>query len=170
MTIRSDKQYHFIVSFLYASIIATTVLLQVQTKSWCASLILLACCLPVVTLYWIAVGRRFVLDQNGIMVLFLWYKKEIPWAEMRVKKYFHTNGDSYGYREPYTEGVEFCCKDLQRPKWIKPFQYTVLVHPISYIVFNFPIAAPQNIKYPPLYEVDKSALDQKLADWNVDMQ
>lgn len=170
MTIRSDKQYHYIVIFLYAIIFAIAVLLYVQTKSWSGSLVLFACCVPIVTGYWIAVGRRFVLDQNGITVSFLWHKKEIPWAEMRVKKYFHTDSSSYGYRDPYTDGVEFCFKNLQRPKWIKPFQYALLVHPFSYFVFNFPVAVPQNINYPPLYEVDKAALDQKLADWNVNMK
>lgn len=170
MTICSDKQYQFIVLFLYTSIIVIAALLYVQTKSWLGALVLFACCAPIVTAYWIAVGRRIVLDSNGIEVSFLWYKKKMPWMEMRIKKYFHVDRSSYGYRDPYTDGVEFCLKNIQRPKWIKPFQYAVLAHPISYIVFHFPVNVPQKVIYPPLYEVDKAILDRKLADWNVDMK
>lgn len=119
-------------------------------------------------MYWVAVGRTFNLDYEGITISWLCLSKTVPWDKIKLKQLFNSK-NGFGYRDIYSSGIELSYKIISRPSWIKPMQYCFMRHPFSYIVFHFPPAKSPPIKYPAIYEIDRTVLTEAIEEWGIAM-
>ena len=155
--VRSDQSIVFTVTFMLVGAIVVSWLFYSVTNSVCLPLVFIGICFLMITRYWIAVGRVFVLDCNGVTISFLWYKKCYAWEDFQLKKFFICK-EGFGYRSPYSRGIELSYKQIRRPTWLQPIQYCFLAHPFSYIVIHFPPEKQPPIKYPAIYESDDESV------------
>ena len=171
MTITSDKRNTEIVILLFVIIALLFAILWVDGKSLHAPLFV--CILPffLVARYWIATNRKITISQNGCIVRFLWYKKEYPWGELKVKRFAdYTN--AYGYKSPYLGGAEFSPNMIHKPRWLRPLEYSILFHPFSFFfVYFFPKELSKTDRqYPMIYTVDEAFFREKMKEWDIQLQ
>lgn len=155
--VRSDKGVVFTVVFMLVVTLVVSWLFYSVTNSVYIPLAFLGICFFIIIRYWIAVGRIFVFDCDGVTISFLWYKKCYAWEDFQLKQFFLCE-EGFGYRSPYSKGIELSYKQRRRPTWLQPMQYCFFVHPFSYIVIHFPPEKQPPIKYPAIYELDDASL------------
>lgn len=169
MVIKSDKGNTGIIIFLL--IILVLVFLIIGQQSLIGALVVCAIPLLLALRYWIATGRTIVISENGCTVSFLWYKKHYLWEELKTKQFGDYKG-CYGYRSPYQGGAEFSPSCIRKPVWLMPTEYSVLVHPLSYVFVYFRPNKLSTIdaQYPMIYTVDEVVFRTKLKEWGVPMK
>lgn len=129
-------------------------------------IVFLAIMVVVTTMYVVSLGRRIILDCDGVEVSFLWIRKKYPWNEVSVRELFSSKG-LIGYRIPYTSGMVLSYKKFSRPQWMHPMQYCMMFHPFSYVVLHFSNDEQFSTIYLKAYEVDKEVLLQGLNVFGV---
>lgn len=163
IVIRSNTGNIFIVVFLFVVVLCMAVLFFTMGYFLLALSFMIISSI-IISIYWIAVGRTFILDHTGIAISWLWFSKTISWNELKVKQLFNSK-NGFGYRNVYSSGMELSYKKISRPNWIKPMQYCFMRHPFSYVVIHFTPDKPPPIKYPAVYEIDRNFLIQALNEW-----
>jgi len=132
------------------------------------------CLLP----WYIASGRKFVFDNDGITVCFLWIKKHYRWDEFQLKQYVKYGGISaYASRPPLVSAVEFYKKKISIPK-IDAHSYSMLFHPFTFIFVYFPpsktwrrdTSINEQARSQIIYEADEEEFLMKLKEWGVELE
>lgn len=118
--------------------------------------------------YWMALGRTLVLDEKGCSVKFLWYEKNYKWEDLIVKQQANYK-NVFSYRFPYTEGIIFSPYFIRKPKWLGPVEYSILVHPLSFIFLFFSSERDTNLNFAGIYEVDENTIKENLRKWHVEL-
>lgn len=170
MVIKSEKGNKESVVIMFSCIAGFIILMAVNVK--CNMGYLLACTFILffgAMRYWIATGRTLIMNEDGCTVCFGWYKKKYKWDELKVKR-MEDYRNAFGYRSPYTKGVIFSPNIIHKPKWLKPEEYSIHVHPITFFFVYFPPAKRTRANGPALYTVDEEVFREKMKIWNVELE
>ena len=166
ITIRSNREAHLIVLFLFIATLIVSAIIYTVSESMYVMFIICGIYLLMVTRYWVTIGRTVVLNSYGITISFLWITRIVSWEQLRLRKLFSCEY-SFGYRSPYSHGIELSHKPIKRPSWIQPIQYCFIAHPFSYVVINFPPDEEPPIKYPSVYEYDGDTILSLFEKWGI---
>ncbi len=132
------------------------------------------CILP----WYIASGRKFVFDSDGVTVQFLWIKKQYRWDELQLKQYVTYGGiKAYASVIPKVKAVEFYTKKVTIPK-MDAHSYSMLFHPFAFIFVYFPpfktwrqdTSWNERGRTRIIYEADEEEFLAKLNEWGVELE
>ncbi len=165
MVIRSSKDYHVIVVFLFSCIAAFFFILLSAGNDILFPCIVALFLSFIVLRFWISVGRTFIFDDSGCTIKFFFFEKHYPWDTLRTKR-VENYKNALGYRDPYTAGAIFFHRHIKTPLKLKPAQYSFLIHPFSLVFINF----ASHIQYkkldyrtPAVYVVEKTEFLEKFS-------
>mgnify|MGYP003472970336 FL=1 len=172
MRIKTSKAIICNACILYFCVIAASAILLYLDAPF-AAVFLFAFGNTITTQYWVALGRTFEFDSNGMTVLFFSYKRKIPWECLKLIRFFDSK-DSIGYKLPKTRGVEFSPKALSRPHWLHPAVFC-LIHPFTYCFVLFPgyesgklFSKTFGNEDSDIYQVEAEIFISALHDWGIE--
>lgn len=167
MVIKSKTTPVVFFSFLILLMTVTAFILKFEGDIIVTSLIGLILAL-IITRYWIATGKILIMNENGCKVRFLFFEKSYTWNEFNVKR-LENNQFYISYKNQYTECVIFSQRNIHKPKWMSPVDYSFLVRPFSIVFVNFKKANLSAIEktLPAIYEVDRDEFMGLMKKWNV---
>lgn len=105
--------------------------------------------------YWIATGKVLIMDEKGCTVKFLCLKKTYSWDDFKVKKV--EKGSYISYKNQYCECAFFSPRNVHKPKWMAPVDYSFWISRFSFVFVNFKNSNMSKIEktLPAIYEVEK---------------
>ncbi len=121
--------------------------------------------------YWIATGRVFTLSEKGCEVRFLCFKQAYSWDQFMVKKEESCQG-YISYKNQYTDGVYFSRRKVHKPDWMSPVDYSLWIHPFSFVFINFRKANLTKTEkaLPTVYEVERELFIRFMNEWNIKIE
>ena len=132
-----------------------------------SGVLLMICICSFCLLYLLSMGKTLILDDEGITVTCLIYRKRYRWDELQVKRFFYC-GTANRYEIPIF-GAEFSVKPVHRSKRMMPSAYSLLFRPISYLYVYFqsdhPYMQRRGIDLP--YACNEQELKKLLMQWKV---
>jgi len=137
------------------------------------SLLLLSPVIILSIIFYISVGRTLLFEKDGCTITILWYKKRIPWDQLK-----YIRAESYKgwitYRDPYEKAILFSIKKIRKLHWIKPTVYR-LFSPTSFFYVTFLPDPPLKTdafhpRYPHMFCYDEKIFVKKMKEWNIPIE
>lgn len=171
MVIERDKDYKiYVVAYVIASIVLLLLYIYGFNTSIGFAFLINIPVFLISILGSIAIGRTFIMDEEGCTVCFWKYRKKYAWEELKTRKIeeHHLPSMFRGrYSCPYLKEAIFAPHKIRKPKVIRAQLYS-LFHPLSCVYINFSIGdVPYHGRY---YEVDEVTFRQKMKEWGVDLE
>ena len=158
LIIRSDSEFRSIVMLSLVLNPVLFVILEDVSGGLSLPVIICGLWLAFILVFWLGGGREFTMDRQGCTVRFLWFRRFYRWSELEMKCM-----DDYSSiklrSEPWLTGASFAPKVMNRPRWMSPFDYFMLVPRFGYIFVNFEHPQQEPLltmrgKIPQVYVVD----------------
>ena len=173
----SANYENFAVIILQAVVVPFVGLFMAVTTVWWLGLATAAVILAVIFPYWLATGRTFVFDAEGITVRLGFYSRRYRWEDLKTKRIERYRVQNWYFEETeaYTGWAEFSVKEIRRPRWQLPEKYSTRRHPLSYIFVHFPSEKFEScVKYSrrfaPCYVTDEQEFLSKMQEWGVELE
>jgi len=171
MIIKSDCKCAEAVWLLLFCSIVSAVLTYVTTNNMIYSTIAASLMISITVRLWISTCRTIEFQADSVTITIWKFSKSYSWTDFKIKRYVDYH-NAYGYKNPYTNGAEFSLKSISRPRWLKPTEYSVIAHPLSYVYVNFlpDQLSKADLMYPLVYPVDEKSFRMKLELWDIQME
>lgn len=177
MIIYSDSKIKGMAYLLCAISIAAAVVFHISFHSYPITGLIFTICAFWASRFWVALGRTFSFDADGITVTFLSKSKKYNWSQFRHIRLYEDNY-CIGYKETSYFGIEFCQSAKPRtPTIFSPSTYCMLFHPFSYVFLTFPSPEHERLtveipsaQLPINYLVDKDSVLAFLADLKIPLE
>lgn len=169
MEVKSSKDYNFLILFASLVITVSVILFRLMEASIVFLSVYLILLSSLLMRYWIVMCRVLIFNKHGCTVKFLWFTKTYRWEELETISYLDLR-NSYGYRQPYKSGAIFCANKVNKPQWMMPADYCMLIHPFScFFVYFDPIMVRKrgDLNFPNIYAVERDIFLKQLSEWNV---
>jgi hypothetical protein len=171
MVIKSSNEYHILAIILLILIGAFSCVLLAVTDNTVFFCVIASLLLSMVIRFWISACRVLTMDAEGCKIQFLWFERTYKWKDLKTKR-VEDYTTSIGYRQPYTAGAIFYKRVSRKPRWLKPAEYSMYVHPFSFffVYFDSHIQFGKwDLRCPDLYVVDEVEFRENMKKWNVEI-
>lgn len=149
----------------------TTIISMIRLSDgadWRAIVLAWSTMIIIMTRYWIAIGRTFIMNEIGCVVILGGYRREYKWEEFKIKA-IEDFSHARMTKSTYKKGVIFSVRNIHKPWWWEPTQYSWHLHPLSFVFVNF---TPKG-RFPgveKIYEVDEDVFLRQMQEWNVELE
>lgn len=164
MVIRPSEDIVGISLFLCAIAGGTGILFHLAFKSVLLTGVIILVVLFIALRFFVAFGRTFTLNAEGISISVLGVSRHIEWQQFEIIKVYESSSD-IGYKDVTCMGIEFVTKTRKRILHISPAVYCFLFRPYSYIFCTYTKATmqPRGMKYPVFYSIDEEVILAELS-------
>ncbi len=169
MTIKSKTTP--VIIFLFIMMIAVTILFfGICTDMIAIPIAIGLLFLSITVRFWIAAGREFTLSKKGCEVRFLCFSKLYLWDDLIVKR--SESRQHISYKNKYSDGVYFFHRKIHKPALMSPVDYSLWIHPFSFIFINFRNANETKTEkaLPAIYEAEKKEFYSLMKEWKITIE
>lgn len=167
MIFKPDKEYYKTTVIAFCLIVGGCIAISIDV-GWMCFCVIFGIMNLIFIPNWMANGRTFIMNENGCVVCFLWYRKEYKWDDFQVKG-IEDFSHAREYKNTYTRGAVFSPRRIRKPWWWTPSLYCWRLHPLSFVFVNF---TPKERWFgtSPIYEIDEKKFMEKMKEWNVELE
>lgn len=171
MKIQPSKDVVGISLFLCAIAVGTGILFYLAFRSVLLTSGIILVGLFLTARFFVAFGRTFTLNVEGVSISILGISKNIKWERFERIKVYESSSD-LGYKDVACMGVEFLKKAQKRTPHVSPATYCFLFQPYSYIfcTYSNETAQPHGMKYPIFYPIDEEVILAELLSVGIIVQ
>lgn len=157
ISLKSSKGNLFYILLAYFGLMIVPVRLLLE-KSYAIGMVLALCFTAFAIRWYIAVFRTILIDESGITVCFLRWKRSLPWGRIVVRREtYHSLGHASS-----SAAIVFAEKGrfIQKPRKMQPFLFNLLVRPFSFLYAYMEESA--NFSGPGIYSVKEREICELL--------
>ena len=171
MTINPNAEYQFISFLLFIISFIVSILFYFVDNNIIITCIVFVCLIFVSFRFYITFCKTIVIDESGVSISLLFYKRAYYWSDLKTKKVVDLS-ENYGYKDTATRGVEFSPFRTTRHSLLKSASYSFFFHPLDFVFIYFHPESTfkYTTNYSMPYVVDEEDFLKKMNDYSIELE